>query len=76
MCPRKNGKYRSCPDRPHRRDRERISYLGKNPGRGYQALGAVLGGRYGSGVGAVFQSQEGEKIKGVGKYGLHFLGVP
>jgi hypothetical protein len=35
-----------------------------------------LGGCYGSGVGAVFESQKGEKIKGVGKDSLHFLGVP
>jgi hypothetical protein len=31
------------------------------------ALGAVLGGRDCWGVGAVFQSQKGEKIEGVGK---------
>jgi hypothetical protein len=51
----------------HRGDRERIGYLGKNPGGCDQALGAVLGGCQGSGVGAVFLSQKGDKIKGVGK---------
>jgi hypothetical protein len=35
-----------------------------------------LGGCDCSGVDAVFQSQKGGKIKGVGEYSLHFLGVP